>query len=255
MYRLANELLHPYTLLLLIMAVVMVKLWRRPSESRRRLLCITLPFLLLILISTPAVSHLAFATLEHRFTPLVELPSDTDAIVVLAGWVLPRNANRPNPILADDSLYRCLHAAELYRRSGPCLIVLSGGTVNPAEDSMPVADAMRDFLLQLGIASKDLLVENRSTTTYENAVECHKLVQERQLQHVVLVTEADHMARAVACFRKTGLRVTPAPCQFVTGQFELRLSTFLPSPGAARGTEKVFHEWLGLAWYWFQGRI
>jgi uncharacterized SAM-binding protein YcdF (DUF218 family) len=80
-------------------------------------------------------------------------------------------------------------------------------------------------------------------------------LDDRRLSRIVLVTEACHMIRASACFTKTGLAVTPAPCQFVTGGFQAGVSTFLPSSGAARGTEKVVYEWLGLAWYWLHGRI
>jgi uncharacterized SAM-binding protein YcdF (DUF218 family) len=114
---------------------------------------------------------------------------------------------------------------------------------------------MKDFLISLGVAPGDLIVEDRSTTTYENAAECRKLLGKRGINRITLVTEAFHMPRAVRCFSKAGFEVTPAPCRFRAGRYEHNLQTYLPSAGAARGFQTVAHEWLGLAWYWWQERI
>src|SRR5262249_37927778 len=48
-----------------------------------------------------------------------------------------------------------------------------------------------------------------SRTTYENAVESARLLNDRDMPRVVLVTDAAHLRRAVACFRKQGLDVIP----------------------------------------------
>lgn len=255
MYQLAKAVLTPYTLLSLVMAAGLIGLWRRGRESRWRLWLITAPLVVALLMSLPVVSDLAYCTLESRLSPITELPEDTDALVVLSGGIIPRDGKHPSAILAEDTLYRCLHAAELYHKRGRCLVVLSGGTVDPGIDAPLLSHAMRDLMLKLGAAPDDLIVEDRSTTTFENAIECQKLLDERSLSRIVLVTEACHMLRARACFTRLGLTVTPAPCQFVTGDFQVGVSTFVPSAGAARGTEKAVYEWLGLAWYWLHGRI
>ncbi|HEV3006765.1 MAG TPA: YdcF family protein [Pirellulales bacterium] len=255
MYENLNLLLRPGTAICLVLVVALARMWRRRREAPCRLGFVLVTFLVFWCISTPAVSYFGYTTLERPFSPLAELPDDCEALVVLSGGVFPRTAKRPNVILADDSLYRCLHAAELYHRRGRCLVVLTGGAIDRTVDAPPVALAMRDFMLQLGVVRDDLAIEDQSASTYENALECHRLFEERRIKRMVLVTEANHMRRAVACFRKTGMEVTPAPCQFVTGRFEVKFGSFLPSPGAAMGSEKVAHEWLGMLWYWLHGRI
>lgn len=254
MYRILNELLQPYTLLVLLLLAAYLNLWRRRRETRRRLTLLAVPLALLLIVSTPAVSYLAFATLERQFEPLRAPPREKHAIVVLGGWLLGSDDFRARPVLSAETVERCFEAAELYRRSGRCLVVATGGAIDDY-DPTSIARLMRDFLVGQGVSPADVLEEGASFSTYENATECHKLLSERGITRVVLVTDALHLRRAAGCFRQVGFDVTPAPCNYQTSRFEVRPSTFLPSVGAARGSQQVFHEWLGLCWYWLHGRL
>lgn len=98
-------------------------------------------------------------------------------------------------------------------------------------------------------------LETQSRTTYENAVESKRLLEQRGIGKVVLVTEAIHLPRGVGCFRRQGFEVVPAACQYRATRFELAPSRFLPNANAALNFQEVWHEWLGLAWYWLRGRI
>src|SRR5487761_1318288 len=245
-YRVINQILQPYTLLSLMLAVACANLWRQRRETPGRLWAVAAPLALLLLISTPAASYLAFATLEWRFEPLTQLPEGNQAIVVLGGWSMPADIRRPHPMLGADSIDRCLHAAELYHRGGgPCLILVSGGQAEPEKDQPPVGPLMKELLAELGVAPADVLVEDRSSSTYENARECQKILAQRHIERVTLVAKASDMLRASWCFRRVGCQVTPAPCDFKAGKFDASLSSFLPSARAATGSGDVAHEWLG----------
>ena len=182
MYRAVNDLLQPYTLLMLLSVVALVNLWRRRHETRRRLLLITVPLVLLVLLSLPAASYLAFGSLEWEFSPLRALPAKNQAVVVLSGGLVPADDYQPTTLLGDSTLYRCLHAAELYRESGPSLIVASGGVVDPEHNSLPISQLMKQFLIGQGVAPADVLVEDGSLSTYENAVLCEKLLGPRDIR-------------------------------------------------------------------------
>lgn len=255
MYEIVNLFLRPFTILILLEAFALVRLWRRRRETSAHLWLATIPFVLLILISSPAVSYSSFASLESALQPLIRRPDETQALVVLAGSMSASNAKRPEPELTIDSIYRCLHAAELYHRGPRCPIMLSGGHAPHEPDSPPLSHLMREFMVKLGVEADDLLVEDRSTTTYENAVQCYKLLDARQVRRIVLVTDASHMKRAASCFASVGFTVVPAPCSFRTGRFDVRLSEFIPTPDAAVGVDEAAHEWLGLVWYWLHGRL
>ncbi len=141
------------------------------------------------------------------------------------------------------------------RRAGPCPILATGGKLNPDEPGPTLAEAMRDLLVQLGVDPADIIVEKESTSTYENALFSRRLLAERKLNGIVLVTDALHMHRASLCFRHLGLEVTPAPCNYRVPEFEWALRSFLPNPMAAVGIQEALHEWLGIAWYRVKGRI
>ena len=255
MYRFVNELLEPQRLAMLGLAVALTWLWWRNREGRRPLLAAIVPFCVLWGVSLPVTTHFSNTLLQGRYRPLEARPVEAQCIVVLSGFALPRDARRPQPVLGEDTLYRCLHAAELYRRGPRCPVVVSGGLVNPAADMPPLGHQMRDFLMELGVAETDILIEDGSTTTYENAEQCAKLLAGRQAEAIVLVTDALHMQRAERCFLHAGLKVVPAPCQMQNERFEWSLSGFLPSAAAAWSMQEVTHEILGLIWYKLKGRI
>jgi uncharacterized SAM-binding protein YcdF (DUF218 family) len=98
--------------------------------------------------------------------------------VVLCGWVRPPDDLSPRAELGTDTLQRCLHAAQLYHQGQPCPVIVSGGRVAGATGPT-MAEAMRDFPLTQGVPARDILLENRALSGYENAVETGKLLAER----------------------------------------------------------------------------
>ena len=86
-------------------------------------------------------------------------------------WTQRAGKLRLRPELTDDTRDRCLHAAELDRRDGPRLDIVSGGMLVPGSSEPSVPPAMRDLLVQLGVSQDDVILESRATTTYENATD------------------------------------------------------------------------------------
>jgi uncharacterized SAM-binding protein YcdF (DUF218 family) len=255
MHRLVTGLLQPTFLLYLLTALGVALLWRKRQESRRRLLWLTVAFLALTLLCVPAVGHLALGTLEWPYPPLEQRPQDAEAIVVLAGYVIPPSGSRSQAELGEDTLRRCVKAMELYRQGKACPVLVSGGKVNPDDPGPTCAEAMRDFLVRVGVKADDVILEGRSRDTFENAVESCKLLRERGLRKVVLVTDATHLHRALACFRRQGFEAVPCGCRYRAVALSGSVFDFLPRPAAARGLEDACHERLGTVWYWVQGRL
>jgi uncharacterized SAM-binding protein YcdF (DUF218 family) len=176
------------------------------------------------------------------------------AIVILSGYLRPSDELRPWHELGKDSIYRCVLGAELYHQGEPCLVVVTGGIVTPY-DSTPVADAMVEFLVKLGINRDHIMIENESTSTYENARNVAKLLEPRGIGRVLLVTHATHLLRSEMCFRKQGIEIVPRGAYYRATRFRGSVLDFLPSASSAGAIDDVIHEWLGIAWYWVKGRI
>jgi uncharacterized SAM-binding protein YcdF (DUF218 family) len=100
-----------------------------------------------------------------------------------------------------------------------------------------------------GVPSAMISTEERARSTYENAAFSAKILQARGIRRIVLVTNAYHMLRAERCFRKQGIEVIPAPCEF------LEIDTLLPGWDALRINERTLHELVALIWYCIKGRI
>jgi uncharacterized SAM-binding protein YcdF (DUF218 family) len=254
MYRFLVDLLQPHTLFVLWVCLALLYLWRRRNDPKRRLWPLVVPLSTLAVLSSPAVAYLALRSLESYAPPLQERPADAGAIVVFSAGVYPPEGPRQHARMDEDSLERCLTAARLYHQR-PCLVLVSGGRVEEDEPGPSYAAVLGDFLEQLGVRRSDLLLEEKSRTTYENAAESAELLAERHIDHVVLVVDAVDMHRAAGCLRKQGIAVTPAPCHFRATRFRYGLSAFVPGPGGAAGVERVWHEWLGTVWYWWHGRL
>jgi uncharacterized SAM-binding protein YcdF (DUF218 family) len=250
-----TDLLNPYPILMVVMGMGLARLWWKGRQPRARLLLLTVPFVVLLLLSCQPVEFLALGTLEWRNPPLAARPDDSQAIVVLAGAARPPNHWRLRAELDSSTMYRCLCASRLYHEAKSCPVLVSGGKSDPSEPGPACSQVMRDFLVELGVKEPDLIVEDGSRTTYENALESRKLLDSRGIQKIVLVTDAVHMVRASGCFRRQGFEVVPAACHHQATSYTFAMEDVIPSVGSLHTSERVWHEWVGLLWYWTQGRI
>jgi uncharacterized SAM-binding protein YcdF (DUF218 family) len=142
-------------------------------------------------------------------------------------------------------------------RTKPGTVVVSGGKVHATDPGPPPAVVMRDFLLTLGVRPEHLIVEAESRTTYENAVCCGRLLRENgpEMDSILLVTDAAHLRRARACFRKQGMDVIPFGSHYRATHQGFGPGDLVPDPSAAVGVEEAAHEWLGLLWYWLTDKL
>lgn len=255
MYPQFVALLEPHTLLFLWACAALFQLWRKRKAPPRRLWPLFIPLLALAVLSTPAAAHVALLTLEPYSGPLEQRPGDAAAIVVFSAGVHPPKGPRTRSELDEDSLDRCLLAARLYAQGPPCPVLTSGGKVFAETPGPAYAVVMADFLEELGVKRSDLTREESSRNTHENAVECARILKEQGIGRVVLVVDAVDMTRAAACLRHEGIDVVPAPCHFRTTGPPSSVEAFLPDATAAEQVERVWHEWLGLAWYRGRGWV
>lgn len=206
------------------------------------------------LLATPAASHVALGSLEWWYPPSRERPESCQAIVVLGGYVRPADAIHPWPELGYDSIARCRLAAELYHSGDRCPIFVCGGIVaEPSETT--IAAEMGRFLTDLGVDPGDIRLEDRSRSTYENALFVSDLLWADSIASVLLVTDAMHLPRSVLCFRHQGIETVPRGSRYRATSFGFDWASFLPTTTAMAGWDEASHEWLGIGWYWLRGRF
>ncbi|MDZ4689487.1 MAG: YdcF family protein [Planctomycetaceae bacterium] len=254
MYALTQEILKPFPLFMGLTGVLLIALYRRCPDQRRRMRALLFAYALLLLDSLPLTAILTNQWLETAFPKVTTRPAGVRAIVVLGGGVIqPRSPDEPTrPDYA--TLARTLRALELYQAGPPCLLILAGGEPDPRAPGEPAAVVMAALLKQAGVNDADLVIEDQSRTTAENAKHAVRILQERHVTDgILMVSTATHLWRSERLFRNQGATVTPVGCDYHAEEFPLRWTLFWPSGHAAMMNQTAWHEYLGSVWLWIRG--
>jgi len=129
-------------------------------------------------------------------------PTPYDVIIVLGA--AQRDDGRPGPAMQR----RVTEAVRQLRAGAAPLVLFSGGLTRA---TVPECESMAELARALGVDDSQILCEDRSSRTLENADYCADLLAQRDLRRCLLVTDGFHMARALMTFRAFGVRVEPAP--------------------------------------------
>jgi uncharacterized SAM-binding protein YcdF (DUF218 family) len=176
-----------------------------------------------------------------------------DAIVVLGGGIAPATPpEREYPSLTDSS-DRVWTAARLYKQGvAPRIIVSGGGFL--AENNGPAtteAEAMRRFLVELGVPDSAIVDEGESVNTIENIRNVREIVQDRP---VALVTSAYHMPRALRIARAAKLNAAAFPVDFhALRSARPPWENWLPTIEGMSETIEALHEIAGMWFDWRKG--
>ena len=256
LYDLAKYLMDPFVFCFVPLGIGLAVLWIRFQGVRRWYLRLAIAaYLLALVLAIPAVSFWPLRWIEATCSPLDDDAHGAQAIVVLGGGLLPADSIRKHAELAASSSRRCLYALELFRDLGPLPIFVTGAKADAGKRGPGEAEAMHDFLIELGIKAENVHLEANSSTTNENAAFTSKMLRDTGTYKILLVTEALHMPRAEACFRKEGIEVVPAPSSYRTTEFQWRIDEFLPSLHGLNDMNDACHEWIGYSWYRITGKL
>lgn len=186
-----------------------------------------------IILSFQPVSDALMGSLESRARAAAALAPACcyDAIVVLGGGIAPAHPpDLPDPHL-NDGADRIWHAARLWKRGIAPRIIVSGGSFLAKHGGLPTteADAMRLFLLDLGVPSDAITDEGKALNTIENIRNVRAIVGKGR---VALVTSAYHMPRALQLAARAGLDAGAFPTDYqVVPETRLPWDNWLPSIG------------------------
>jgi uncharacterized SAM-binding protein YcdF (DUF218 family) len=255
-HTLTDILTDPFIVMFLLTGTAIAWLWRKPRETSRRHIWVTGCFVVMYIVCMPLSAQLALGTLEWGYPPMAANPETDSPLVILGGYVHPPSRSVPAGVLGTDSLFRCVRGQELYHQADESrLIVVCGGKLDPDDAGPTLAQAMHDTLVRYGVASRDIVMEDRSQNTHENARNVSELLRQRGIERIVLITDATHLRRSEACFQAQGIAVVPLGVNYRTLDYEWSLDSLLPSTYAARDLRAAAHEWLGLAWYGMKGYL
>jgi len=159
---------------------------------------------ILIGIVVFAVAFLYTPLFQFLASPLVvkdELKK-ADAVVVLSGgW---ESAGK----LGKSTIERYNYGIKLFQKGYGKYLIFSGGNQygTPSE-----AGEMADMAMSDGFPDETIVIEGRSSDTWENTLFVKNILLEKELKSVVLVTSPYHSLRAKTMFNDKGINVVSAP--------------------------------------------
>lgn len=146
------------------------------------------------------------------------------------------------------SYSRIAAAARLYfdckKTQRTCKIILSGG--DQFSNGVSEAGVMQKYLLDLKINSADILLEEKSHNTFQNAQFSSEILQAQDFDKVFLISSNLHMQRSILYLQHFGIHPIPITSDYLTPYYST----------APRGynfavTDYIVHEYVGIARYHF----
>ena len=260
LYKLVKFAVYPYTWLCAVTAALAALAWLPASAARTRWLRILAVSAAVIVwvIGSPVTATIATGLLESRHQPFDRSSSARfDAVVVLGGGAMGKGSLRPADQLTGLSLQRTLCGTDLFLEHRAPRLILSGGDGRIFGEGPKEAVEMKRVAIGAGVPEQAILLDDRSRTTYENALGVRRALGQGS---ILLVTSASHMSRAAGLFRKQGFDVTPAPCNYSVQEWPAfwgNLDPFdlVPTLTALDRLTNSLSEAIGIATYWMTGKI
>jgi uncharacterized SAM-binding protein YcdF (DUF218 family) len=241
-----------------VLSIGLLLLWFTRKQKAGKTL-VTLAGMLFFLFSSHFFSGLLLTPLESRYPALFITPGAPAAVglgevkfIVVLGSGFKPDASRPVAVQLDDgSLARLVEGVRVSKVLNCCKLVLSGG---PGPDGVSsAAQAMAQLAQELGVGRQDMILETHSRDTEDQARLVASIVGE---QPFILVTEASHMPRAMALFRKQGTHPIADPVSFRTSHNQaITPDQVFPDAEELNGSQRAVYEYLGLRWAKIRGKI
>lgn len=260
LYKLAKYGLYPLTWILLILGILIPLTSLQISPRRLRWIrsLVIAAFLILLVLGTPIVSRTLVGLIEAQAMPFdLTTAKSFDAIVVLGGGAAGKGTLRPANELSPSSTQRTICGADLYTQGFAPRIVFAGGDASIFGEGPQEGVEMKRLALRLGVPEEAAIVEGRSRTTYENAVETKRILGKGS---ILMVTSAYHVPRALRLFRKQGLNTTPYPCSYIVQDriedgWDIDLFGLIPEVEALHRSTLAINELAGMLFYRISGKL
>ena len=240
---------------ILVLFAAAVWIWRRPGSPYARRWIIVSAVVYSVL-GCYALSYATGRLLLAGLRPFTQadVPPGPTAIVVLgSGTLTARDWDDERlDVLDRASASRVLEALRVFNMTDAAWVIASGGLVDPDTFSEPNGRTMRDALARSGVPASRLLVETDSTNTHDEAVIVRDMLKALPVRHVILVTSDIHMRRSLGTFRAQGIAAVPAIARQDPGTMPW-FAWVVPTEGGIDHASDVWHELLGLVYYFVRG--
>ena len=237
----------PLPLLLLLIAFGIALLWFSRFQRTGKL-CVSLGWLLLLLLSLQPVADGLLKPIEDKY-PTWRGEKRVQYVVVLGGGYTWNPDWAPSSNLINNSLPRLTEGIRLWYENPGSKLIFTGAAAKT--NPVSTAEAGARVAESLGIPRSEILVLDKPKDTEEEAAAVKMAIGDAPL---LLVTSASHLPRAMIFFRRAGLTPLPAPANQLAIESPLNpWERAIPSPVWLMHSDRVGYETLGRIWQWLKG--
>jgi uncharacterized SAM-binding protein YcdF (DUF218 family) len=240
------------TAVLILLGIGVVLLFARPAWGRRWIVAVTLG---LWFVSTPLGSGLLSAPLIRNFHAIEDAheAGPVGAIVVLGGGI--RYLKVRSDALAypyDSTTLRVLEGARLFRLLGTRPLVVASGGITTFGSRASEGTVIAEGLARLGVPQDRIVLEEKSRTTRDQAINVTRMLAARGVHRFALVTSPTHMLRASAAFRAQHADVVPSITALGPDARRKR-RFFVPNQDSLDISDAAVYDYAGTVYYWARG--
>jgi uncharacterized SAM-binding protein YcdF (DUF218 family) len=197
-----------------------------------------------------------YAAWEVEGTPIKKV-KNYDVGIVLTGMAEYNNDLKVLSIRRGGD--RIWQALTLYHSGKIKKILISGDHGYVTDRGLHEAQQFKDVLVKWGIPETDILTENISKNTHENAVESKKVLKKEFAKdvRVLLITSGSHMRRSRACFAHEGIVCDTYSTDMYTGKHQTFYwdQYLIPNVDNFSEWNKLIKEWVGYIMYAISGYL
>jgi uncharacterized SAM-binding protein YcdF (DUF218 family) len=241
----------PYTWLFIGLIYLLKKLWKTPYRKIVLILTISL-----YVISNSFLMDEIISKWEYCDDNIYLKNTKYDLAIVLGG--MGRIDERQNRFDFNQSGDRLFQTLALYHKHRVNKLMITGGSGSVSKPHHREAEYIKSYLRSISIPDSNIIIENSSKNTYENAIFSKHILDSLKFNgSILLVTSSFHMKRSLAIFEKAGYKnITPFVTNKITGirKFEFD-HCFIPNIEAVWSLNLILHEMVGYAIYYVKGYL
>ena len=200
---------------------------------------------ILFLLSCEFSTDFLTVALENNYKISTKKEIDSSDVYILLGGGIKSHTlvgNIPN----NSVMVRLMTTAKLYHQN-PKPIIITGGMV--LDKTVSESSVYKKDLVAVGIPEENIILEERSRNTKENAIYTKEIMREKNYTRGLIVTSATHMTRSMKVFEEEGFEFYPVPCGFVGQTKIVGIQNFIPNYTTLKNTFAVLWEYFGMIYY------
>lgn len=245
--KLLNFLISPFTWI--IIGILLSLLFYHRKWSRKLALS---TLLLALLLSNHWIINIVSNWWEKPYIGQNSPTAHYTYAIVLGG--MAEFDTLTNRVKFAESANRLFDALPLLHSQIIDTLIISGGSAKIFEKERLEASFLKEYCSKIGLNTTRILVDSLSRNTYENGLNTAKLLANRGVKTsnstILLITSSYHMPRAMASFKKCGIKCSGLGTHSLSDINEQTIQkSFTFTVENISKWDSLIHEWMGYLMY------